>query len=218
MITDITDDQLKSFFEQYIQDYTELVICVLDSHDYITAGNSAFSAYMDPADALQTLHIKDILISPAYKELRTKVKAGESFQNIMTIQNPAQTAQKTLKFTVFPKDPGAVLIGEFLYSSDQKVVQELSTLNSQLANTTRKLHRKNKELEKAYEKINTLNGLLPICASCKKIRDDKGYWNHVEEYISEHSRVDFSHSICPDCSRKLYPEFYTEMEQEKQKR
>ncbi len=67
-----------------------------------------------------------------------------------------------------------------------------------------------KELQNALSKIRTLNGLLPICANCKKIRDDKGYWNQVEDYIRMHSRAEFSHGICPDCARKLYPEFYNE--------
>jgi CheY-like chemotaxis protein len=61
-------------------------------------------------------------------------------------------------------------------------------------------------LNKAIEEINALNGLLPICASCKKIRDDKGYWNVVEKYIEEHSRAKFTHGICPDCIRKIYPD------------
>ena len=64
------------------------------------------------------------------------------------------------------------------------------------------------ELKKALEEIKTLSGFLPICASCKKIRDDKGYWNQIEAYISEHSAVEFSHAICPECSEKLYPEIY----------
>ena len=50
--------------------------------------------------------------------------------------------------------------------------------------------------------------MLPICANCKKIRDDHGYWNQIESYIREHSEADFSHSICPDCSAKLYPELH----------
>jgi PAS domain-containing protein len=50
-----------------------------------------------------------------------------------------------------------------------------------------------------------LKGLIPICASCKKIRDDQGYWNHVEEYIEEHSEAEFTHDICPSCAKKLYP-------------
>ena len=63
------------------------------------------------------------------------------------------------------------------------------------------------ELQEALSKVKTLSGFLPICASCKKIRDDKGYWNQVERYISEHSEAEFSHGICPECMRSLYPEY-----------
>ena len=62
------------------------------------------------------------------------------------------------------------------------------------------------ELQKALADVKTLGGLLPICSNCKKIRDDKGYWNQIEEYIHRHSEAEFSHSICPDCAKKLYPE------------
>lgn len=64
------------------------------------------------------------------------------------------------------------------------------------------------KLQEALNKIKTLRGIIPICASCKKIRDDKGFWNQVESYIKEHSEADFSHGICPDCAQKLYPGFY----------
>ena len=63
------------------------------------------------------------------------------------------------------------------------------------------------ELQEAFENIKVLKGLLPICASCKKIRDDKGYWNQIETYIMEHTEADFSHGICPECAKKLYPEW-----------
>lgn len=62
------------------------------------------------------------------------------------------------------------------------------------------------ELEDALAKVNTLSGFLPICSSCKKIRDDKGYWQQLEAYLGKHSGTEFSHSICPECTRKLYPE------------
>jgi hypothetical protein len=64
--------------------------------------------------------------------------------------------------------------------------------------------------EKALEDIKILRGFLPICAACKKIRDDKGYWSQIEDYIQTHSEADFSHGICPDCAKKLYPEFFGE--------
>jgi hypothetical protein len=62
------------------------------------------------------------------------------------------------------------------------------------------------ELKDALDTVKTLSGLLPICASCKNIRDDSGYWNQIETYIQEHSEAEFSHSICPDCAKKLYPD------------
>jgi len=66
------------------------------------------------------------------------------------------------------------------------------------------------ELQQALAKVKKLSGLLPICASCKNIRDDRGYWQQIESYIRDHSEADFSHGICPECARKLYPELFTE--------
>jgi PleD family two-component response regulator len=71
------------------------------------------------------------------------------------------------------------------------------------------LIQRNEELQKALAEIKTLSGLLPICASCKKIRDDQGYWTQLESYISKHSGAEFTHGCCPDCMKKLYPELYT---------
>jgi response regulator RpfG family c-di-GMP phosphodiesterase len=62
------------------------------------------------------------------------------------------------------------------------------------------------ELKKALAEIKTLSGLLPICSHCKQVRDDKGYWSQIESYISAHSDALFSHSICPECAKKYYPE------------
>lgn len=63
------------------------------------------------------------------------------------------------------------------------------------------------KLQQALDEVRILRGILPICASCKKIRDDKGYWQQIESYIREHSEAEFSHGICPDCAKKLYPDF-----------
>jgi hypothetical protein len=59
-----------------------------------------------------------------------------------------------------------------------------------------------------FHRMEYLEGILPICAACKKVRDSDGHWHQVEEYISERTAADFSHGVCPDCARKLYPEFY----------
>ena len=69
------------------------------------------------------------------------------------------------------------------------------------------------ELREALDKVKTLSGLLPMCAKCKKIRDDKGYWKQIEEYIQAHSDAQFSHAVCPQCSDELYghQEWYQKM-------
>ncbi len=67
-----------------------------------------------------------------------------------------------------------------------------------------------RELQRALADVKTLSGLLPICANCKKIRDDSGYWTQVESYLSKRTDVFFSHGICPDCMRSLYPEYLPE--------
>ena len=66
------------------------------------------------------------------------------------------------------------------------------------------------ELQEVLLKVRTLSGLLPICAACKKIRDDNGYWNQIEEFIQSHSDAEFTHSFCPECMRTLYPELFRE--------
>ncbi len=64
------------------------------------------------------------------------------------------------------------------------------------------------ELRESLAKIKTLKGLIPICSGCKKVRDDRGFWEQVEAYIRGHSEAEFSHGLCPDCARRLYPEHY----------
>ena len=74
----------------------------------------------------------------------------------------------------------------------------------------RELAEKNRELEQTLQEVKVLRGFIPICASCKKIRDDKGYWQQLETYIQERSEALFSHGICKDCMKKLYPDLAEE--------
>jgi two-component system response regulator VanR len=97
---------------------------------------------------------------------------------------------------------------KFFINSDRMQMLDLlfSTYQNSLQQK-RELERANKELKEALDTIKTLHGILPICASCKKIRDDRGAWSQVEAYIEKHSDIQFSHGICPECTKKLYPEF-----------
>jgi ligand-binding sensor domain-containing protein len=73
-------------------------------------------------------------------------------------------------------------------------------------------------IDKAITRIKILDGLIPICANCKKIRDDKGYWNQLEQYINEHSEATFSHGICPECKEKLYGDYFAKLKKQKEEK
>jgi hypothetical protein len=90
----------------------------------------------------------------------------------------------------------------------QKQNLELEKVNTQLTNTKDSLKLANKELEIALKNVKQLSGMLPICSSCKKIRNDKGYWEQIEAFIKDHSEAEFSHGICPECAKELYPKMF----------
>ncbi len=112
----------------------------------------------------------------------SRKKTGETFP--IEITTSAWKANEKMFFTIVVRD----------ITERKKVEEEQKKL---LQN-----------LQQAFNKIKTLSGLVPICTECKKIRDDRGYWNRLEKYIQAHSEAQFSHSICPDCAAELYPEFY----------
>jgi hypothetical protein len=68
------------------------------------------------------------------------------------------------------------------------------------------------KLQNALSEVETLRGLLPICACCKKIRDDQGYWNHIEAYLRKHTNTEFTHTLCPECVKQYYPDLWKQME------
>lgn len=72
------------------------------------------------------------------------------------------------------------------------------------------LETEHNKLRLALDEVKTLSGLLPICSTCKKIRDDQGYWSQIEAYIGAHSDAEFTHGICPECAHKLYPDIFPE--------
>lgn len=87
-------------------------------------------------------------------------------------------------------------------------LMELHRLNAELQAGNEARERLILELQDTLAQVKTLSGLLPICSSCKKIRDDEGYWNQLEAYVQDHSDVVFSHGLCPECAKTLYPEIF----------
>jgi len=100
---------------------------------------------------------------------------------------------------------GFLFYGEKLLLTDSEIVGKMTLLNNEMAAMTRELNRKNRALTEARDQIKTLSGIIPICMHCKEIRDDKGFWNQLESFISRHSEAEFSHGICPKCLEERYP-------------
>lgn len=134
------------------------------------------------------------------KEAFLKILAGE-YTPFTYLENVILDSKGQEKFIAWHNVP--------LRDKTGKIV---GTLSSGLDITELKEKEREREeliqkLQEALSKVKKLSGLLPICSSCKKIRDDKGYWRQIEVYIREHSEAEFSHALCPECVKKLYPEF-----------
>lgn len=101
----------------------------------------------------------------------------------------------------------------FITSSRMQIMDLLLATYQTAMDKKEQLERANRELTKALETIKQLEGLIPICAHCKKIRNDEGFWQQVEEYFSDHSGAQFTHSLCPECVNELYPDLMSDTEQ-----
>ncbi len=93
---------------------------------------------------------------------------------------------------------------------ESELLKSRDSLEKKVIERTSKLAEANTELQKAFDEVKTLTGLIPICASCKKVRDDLGYWKQIESYITDHSGAEFTHSVCQECTKKLYPDLADE--------
>lgn len=100
-----------------------------------------------------------------------------------------------------PFDPGElrarIAVGRRLVETQDALIESRTMLAAKV-----------QELSRALDQIKTLRGIVPICANCKKIRNDTGYWQQVEVYVRDHTEAEFSHGICPDCLQILYPDLY----------
>lgn len=127
-----------------------------------------------------------------------KIKRGERMDRYETVRVKKDGTPIDVALTISPiKDSSGKITG---VSAIERDITEQKRVESERKRLI-------EELSRALARVKTLSGLLPICASCKKIRDDKGYWQQVETFIKARSEADFSHAICPDCMEKLYPEY-----------
>lgn len=199
-----TENLLKTSEHQYRMLFMNNIAAILiidpDTATIIDANPAACSFYGYSVDALTGMKISDINIM-SEAEIAEEMKcAKDEEKNHFNFRH--QLADKTVRDVEVYSGP-ITFGGKTMLCSIVHDVFERKQVEIERENLIRKL-------QNALSEVKTLRGFLPICASCKKIRDDKGYWNQIEAYISEHSHAQFSHGLCPDCARKFYPGYYTE--------
>ncbi len=132
-----------------------------------------------------------------------------SLYNIPVIFLTAYSDEQTLENAKAAEPMG--YITKPIEKNDLRVTLEMAFYKAGMESERKALMCK---LQEALDEIKTLSGIIPICASCKKIRNDAGYWEAVEQYIEQHSDAQFSHGVCPECTSKLYPELNEQIDHE----
>lgn len=181
-------------------------------------------------DPIQHLLLKNLLSAPAEPPFQchvasalqdgwTQLAAGNADVLLLDLGLPGCAGMEAFTRTRerFPELPVVVLTGQddetlglsLVHKGAQDYLIKGQVSAALLARTLRYAIERQRlmlELQRALAEIKTLNGLLPICANCKKIRDDKGYWTRLEKYIEARSGAQFTHGICPECIKALYPD------------
>jgi len=203
------DERTRS--ENVLKDNEERFKQILDTTlDGILVEENELVIYMNRAYAhlfgcnepseLMGVHIKDLA---APEDLERLLDYGRK-------RSAGQPAPTEYEFKVKRRDNGErvdleATVSVFTHADKKYIITAVRDIRERKKNEREREHLIS-ELKDALAKVKTLKGLLPICSSCKKIRDDKGYWNRIETYIESHSEADFTHGICPECMQKLYPE------------
>lgn len=183
----------------YLTKYANDIILLTDQNlKIIETNDRAAASYGYTRDELLQLNARQ-LRSPETPLLDEFVKQVEDKKGMVF-----ETVHQRKDGTTFPVETSIRVIEV----EGKKFYQSIIRDNTERKQAEKEREKLIHELQETLTKVKTLSGLLPICASCKKIRDDKGYWNQIESYIQDHSGAEFSHGICPECMKKLYPEFY----------
>ena len=181
----------------------KIVKDVLTEIDYRVAG--AFNrdqAFNIIEEELPDLILLDIIMPEINgHDICMELKAGENTRDIPVIFLTARTEDDDI---IWGFQLGAV---DYIKKpfNPQELLARVST-HVELKRGKDRQRRLIEELEKALKEVKQLSGLLPICAHCKNVRDDRGYWGRVEEYLTTHTGVELTHSLCPKCVKELYPE------------
>ena len=191
----------KEAFNFALFQYNPILTVVVDLEGRVVKSNNAKRASGDRIPEIGNIMYKDYASQhhiDMFSELMDAIKTNKtkSFHEL-------RYKNKFLSITIAPFSKGAII-------TSQDITERKTAENDRIHLIS--------ELQQALTEVETLRGLLPICAGCKKIRDDQGYWNHIEIYFNKHASLDFTHTLCPDCVKHYYPEYWQQVRELKAQR
>jgi len=136
------------------------------------------------------------------------------YEVIKQVISPEITIWQSHIITIIFSTVFATITAYFIFKKQYRLNNELINKKNQSECLEKELKNTIEELQTTLSKVKTLSGMLPICSSCKNIRNDEGYWTQIESYIMEYSEADFSHGICPSCAAEMYPDIYPDIDDE----
>ena len=207
MRTNLFSPQYANAIEKHLKTTNNLVIVILNDQLSIIDYNNAFTKIMKSRASLMGKNLLNFLIKERMVVNPFLNPPPEQTHRLIFIAQ--DNSSFSLDCDIYHINENYLVIGGHLMLANDEIIKTMTLMSNELINLTRELHNKNKALEAAKDQIKVLGGLIPICSYCKQIRDDKGYWNQLEKFITEHSEAFFSHGICPKCMQEHYPE-YTE--------
>lgn len=197
----MTELRLTGFLEPllaYLEGSTDTAIALLDRDLLIQSCNSCFQqVFIGPG------HDLGALLSGHERRLLS-LEDGEE-ESMWLVIKPEGLSGTVFRGNAYRRGDAILLVGSVRKTGDDDVIKRITLLANEMTNISRDLKRKNRELREARSQIETLSGIIPICMYCKEIRNDEGYWDNLETFISEHSEAEFSHSICSKCAEKYFP-------------
>jgi len=167
------------------------------------------------------LNIKKLIVKTNKKKILNQLAAiavlmlvgMTAYEILKQIISPDITIWQSHIVTILFSTVCATFVGYFIIRKQVKLSELLTKKNTESESLHRELEANIEKLKYALSEVKILSGLLPICSSCKKIRDEKGNWIRLEKYISERSDADFSHGLCLECAKKLYSELYRDQDE-----
>lgn len=190
-------------FDSFFRTTDMLILVVLDKDLNISACNGCFRKILEEPNDFSGRNIRSFLLPESQEILPFADSVNSLSINLNFRASHSSTLPLFCHIFKTGKNNYLILGGHLMLTSEQ-IIQKMTSLTNEMVNMSRDLHRKKRELEEAHSKIKILGGIIPICMHCKEIRDDKGYWNMLEVFITDHSEAQFSHGICDKCFQKYY--------------